>query len=110
MWVGDDDTRPILLKDEGAGVMISAFQCCEFDFGLELNQDQLKKINEKRKGESYVDKDAAKLKRGQKKDDLTSSPFYVKFEYGAQNKGYWTYNHFVLQCREVFNCLKVLFP
>ena len=53
----------------------------------------------------------AKLKRGKKeKDPLTSNPFVVEFEYGAQNKGYWTYEHFVLQCEDVVDCLTVLHP
>ena len=64
-----------------------------------------------RKGECYLDEDAAKLKKGQKeKDELTSSPFYVEFEYVAQHKGYWTYDHFVLQCKDVVDCVKVLYP
>ena len=42
-WVGDNESRPILPKDEGAGIMISAFQCRKFGFGLVLTKDQLKK-------------------------------------------------------------------
>ena len=43
LWVADDKTRPIIPKDEGAGLMISAFQSQEFGFGHPLTPDQLKK-------------------------------------------------------------------
>ena len=44
-WVGDDKSRPLIPKDEGQGIMISAFQSREFGFGHFLTADQLKKIN-----------------------------------------------------------------
>ena len=51
------------------------------------------------------------MKKGKvQKDKLTSSPFCIEFEYGAQHKGYWTYDHFVLQCEDVADCLAVLHP
>lgn len=69
--------------------MISAFQSREFGFGFAITPEQLKKVNEKRVGERYVDKEAAKLKRGKiQKEPLISSPFYIKFEYSAQKEGY----------------------
>ena len=110
-WVGDNDSRPIIPKDEGAGIMISAFQCREFGFGMRLSDEQLRRVNGKRHGEKYLDEDAAKLKRNDVfKKELTSSPFYVEFEYGASNSGYWTYDNFVLQCEDVHDCLSVLYP
>ena len=45
-WVGDDKSRLIIPKDEGAGIMVSAFQCREFGFGHPLSVDDLKKISE----------------------------------------------------------------
>ena len=52
------------------------------------------------------------LKRDGKKEkeDLTKSPFVIEFNYGAQNKGYWLYEHFVLQCEDVADCLSILHP
>ena len=44
-WVGNDGGRPIILKDEGAGIMISAFQSREFGFGYPMSSDQLEKVN-----------------------------------------------------------------
>ena len=41
-WVGDNKARPIIPKDEGSGLMISAFQSREFGFGLWITDEQLK--------------------------------------------------------------------
>ena len=91
--------------------MVSAFQSRKFGFVLPLNKNELMKVNEKRNGEKYVDGEAAILKQGTaNKQPLTSSPFYVEFEYGANREGYWTYEHFVLQCKDVSDCLSVLYP
>ena len=110
-WVSDEGVREILPKDKGMGVMISAFQSREFGFGMELSSEQLQQVNKKRNGEDYIDKSAAVLKRGtSQKQPLTSSPFYIEFEYGAQKEGYWTYDHFVLQCEDVADCLDVIYP
>ena len=58
------------------GVMISAFQHQTFGFGRPMNGEELQKVNEKRAGGQYLDKDAAILKHGTKnKQPLTSSPF-----------------------------------
>ena len=109
--MSDKGVREILPKDEGLGVMISAFQTREFGFGMELTTKHLQKINEKRKQEQYIDEVAAVLKRGTaEKQPLTTSLFYTEFEYGANKDGYWTYEHFVLQCEDVADCLQVLYP
>ena len=110
-WVSDEGVREILPKDEGLGVMISAFQSWEFGFGMTLTPEQLQRVNAKRLGEKYLDEEAAMLKRGTvQKQPLTSSLFYIEFEYGYQKEGYWTYEHFVLQCEDVADCLEVLYP
>ena len=109
-WTSDTGKRTILPKDEGAGVMISAFQCREYGFGFELSAEEIEKVNRKQRGELYVDEEAAMLKNGKKnKPDLESSPFVVESEYGAQAKGYWCYEHFVLQCEDVADCLAMLY-
>jgi hypothetical protein len=45
-----------------------------------------------------------------KKTALTSSPFVLEFEYGANAEGYWVYEHMVLQLEDCVDCLKVLCP
>ncbi len=47
--------------------MISAFQSREFGFGMKINEEQLADINRYREGKEYIDKDAAKSKRGSTK-------------------------------------------
>jgi hypothetical protein len=44
------------------------------------------------------------------KKDLKHSPFVVEFEYGANNEGYWSYEHMVLQLEDCVDCLQVLAP
>jgi hypothetical protein len=89
--------------------MISAFQSREFGFGLEISDEQLKRINERRRGHHYLDEKAAKAKRGTSdKKDLLSSPFVVEFGYGAYYEGYWCCEHMALQLEDCMDCLKVL--
>jgi hypothetical protein len=89
--------------------MISAFQSHEFGFGLLITPKQLVEINESRRGKYYVDEAAAIAKRGSKvKKPLTCSPLAVKFEYGANNEGYWSYDHMELQLEDCVDCIKVI--
>ena len=69
-------------------MMISALQSREFGLGMALSDNKLKRINEKRKGENYMDEDAAKKRNGSpfKKALSTSNPFYIEFEYGANKE------------------------
>ena len=78
--------------------MISAFQSRAFGFGMPAMEEQLRKVNEVRKGQHYQDKKAAmKYLGSSKKGALRVSPFIIEFEYGAGNedtgimKG-WCYN------------------
>ena len=50
-WIGPDGERNIAPKDDGLGVMISAFQSREFGFGVVVSDEQLKEVNEKKKTE-----------------------------------------------------------
>jgi hypothetical protein len=45
-----------------------------------------------------------------KKKTLAKIPFVFEFEYGASDKGYWAYEHMVLQLEDCVDCLTVLFP
>ena len=44
-WVGLHGKTNIVPKDDGLGMMISAFQSREFDFGLDITEEELKKVN-----------------------------------------------------------------
>jgi hypothetical protein len=45
-WVAPDVERVLVLKEDGQGLMISAFQSREFGFGLEISDEDLKRVNE----------------------------------------------------------------
>ena len=110
-WVGAAGERAFLPKSESAGVMVSAMQCSEFGFGMELTDEELTKTNSKRKSDGdYFDTIAAFDVLGiTKKKDLTESPFVRLLEYGANKEGYWTGNHMIIQLEDCIDCLDVLY-
>jgi hypothetical protein len=110
-WVGPKGEQAIIPKDDGYGIMISAFQSCEFGFGMELTEAQLQIVNAAREGKKYKDEEAATGKFGSAvKRPLTSSPFVLEFEYGASAEGYWTYEAMVLQLEDCADVIKTLYP
>jgi len=44
-WVGPNGETVAVPKDEGQGLMISAFQSHEFGFGMAVDNEQLKEVN-----------------------------------------------------------------
>ena len=110
-WKSSDGSMALIPKDEGAGVMISAFVSREFGYGFELNNEDLVKVNTYRRGKQYSDRDAARKKMGNaNKKPLTTSPFVIKFEYGVQGEGYWNYDAMSVQFEDCIDCMKVLHP
>jgi hypothetical protein len=110
-WNGPNGETALIPKDDGFGVMISAFVSRDFGFGFELITKQFQEVNAKRVGEKYKDEMAAKKKSGMElKQPLTTSPFYLKFEYGASFEGYWTYEAMVLQLEDCANVVKTRYP
>jgi hypothetical protein len=107
LLVGPNGGAVAVPKDDGQGLMISAFQSREFGFGMALNEDQLKEVNKYREGKLYTDQDTAMATRQHK--PLTTSPFIQEFEYGKNNDGYWTYKRMVCQLDECVDILKSLF-
>jgi hypothetical protein len=113
MWTGPKGERPLLPKDEGAGVMILSFISREHGLIQELNDDTIHRINEIRQGARYADEEAAMEVYGSSLKPLLStgkSPFLTFFDYGENKDGYWDYNHMVLQFEDVVDCLKILHP
>jgi hypothetical protein len=111
-WTAPDGQKSMIPKDEGLGVMISAFVSREFGFGFAISLEDLEKVNKKREGKKYSDEDAAKKIRGNSsnKAPLTQSPFVVEFEYGANNQGYWDYDHMIIQFEDCIDVVKTLHP
>ncbi len=58
------------------------------------------------------DEEAAKKIRGNSsnKAGLTESPFVVEFEYGANNQGYWDYDHMIVQFEDCIDVVQTLHP
>jgi hypothetical protein len=97
-------------KDDGLGVMTSAFVSCKFGFGCYLSPEDLEKVNEAREGKHYSDEDATRKIKGNSsmKDPLTQSPFVVEFECGANNQGRWDYDHMIIQFEDCIDIVKTL--
>ncbi len=51
-WIGPNGETEPVPKDDGQGIMISAFQSREFGFGLDLTPDLLQEVNFTRQGKS----------------------------------------------------------
>ena len=113
MWTGPNGERPLLPKDEGAGVMISSFICREHGILRAIDEHILIFVNTNRLGKSYADNEAAIEVNGTAaKKPLTKSesPFLLYFDYGENRDGYWNYNHMVLQFEDTIDVLKVMYP
>jgi hypothetical protein len=74
--------------------------------------EDLEKVNKKREGKKYSDEDAAKKIQGNDSNNapLTESLFVVEFEYGANNSGYWDYDHMIIQFEDCIDVVKTLHP
>ncbi len=46
-WVGPSGERLLLPKNDGIGVMVSAFQSREFGWGMDITDEEMVRINEK---------------------------------------------------------------
>lgn len=110
-WTAPDGKRPLVPKDDGLGRMISGYNSREFGFGMELTQEQLERVNAKRQGQEYQDKEAAeKLFGKSEKGALKESPFVSELNYGAAGDGYWQYENTVIQLEDCVDVLKTLYP
>jgi hypothetical protein len=111
-WTAPDGQKAMIPKDEGLEVMISAFVSRGFGFGFYISPDNLEKVNKEGEGKNYIDKDAANKIRGNSsmKAPLTESPFIVEFEYGANNQGYWDYDHMIIQFEVCIDVIQTLHP
>jgi hypothetical protein len=77
-WVGPQGQRPLLPKTDGLSLMLSAFQSRETGFGVHISRAQLDEINDTRRGQNYVDVDAAIAVHGQA---------VKKFRTGSEQRG-----------------------
>ena len=110
-----DGEHQLRKKGSGKTQMVSMFVSREFGVGLgymtkEEEANAIKKCNEKRHGQEYVDKTAAKTVLGtDKKPKLLVSPMVRYFEFGGTT-GYWTGDHLICQFEDVVDFIKVSLP
>ena len=108
-WNGPNGEVPLMPKDEGQGLMISAFVSRKYGFSWDLTQSQLQLVNQYRQDKQYIDEVSAITKRGTaKKDNLTTSPFRRDLQYGANNEGYWSYEDMIIQVEDCIDCLRAI--
>ena len=96
-WALPGGQTAIIPKDNGHGMMISAFVSHEFGYSINLTSAQLDQVNDFCKHKDYVDEDAAiEINNTKRKPKLTKSPFIRQFQYGMNNDGYLNYSTMVL--------------
>jgi hypothetical protein len=107
-----DGQQTLRLKTEGKGRMVSAAGSREFGFGFcKITEEQMKTMNEERRGKRCADEDAATHLLGSPlKKNLEESPLIRMLECGAGKDGCWSHNHMVLQIEDCFDCFKMLDP
>lgn len=95
-----NEVVPLRSKNEGRGIMISAFQSDSLGFGSnELKQVDLDDFN------VYL-----KNKYGAEFEALNALPTLSFFEYGKNHAGYWTGTHVANQTLRVIDLLEWLYP
>ena len=110
-WTQKKKIRP-RPKDEGYGLMMSAFLSRVFGFGMEMTKDDMEKVNDMRQGKHFTDEDAENaINRGSVDyPKLKNPPFVTTLEYGKSAEGYWTYDRIILNLEDCIDCLKLLNP
>ena len=103
-------------KDEGSGIMISAFQSREFGFGFaDYDKDLQDKVNANRLDQlnsRYIDGNAAiAVHNTPIKQPLKENPFVRFFQYGNADRkqGYWNYSHMIVQFEDCVDVLTTKF-
>ena len=117
-WYTKDGATKMLPKDDGHGMMISAFVSRSWGILMDENpllDAQLFQINElhlRPTHNTYISTEVAMRLNGHTaKTPITNAkPFTRFFDYGADKEGYWCYDHMALQLEDIVDCLVVMFP
>ena len=119
---GDHKGRGVLLpKDDGHGLMLSAFVSRAWGFYSDnsgevvlLTPEKLEAINQSRRAQTYLAEDSASQVLGGSSKRIRqitdASAFCTYFDYGSNNDGWWNYDHMALQFEDLVDCLMVLYP
>ena len=114
-WVGPGGEMKLLPKTDGyTTIMVSAFVSREFGFGLELTDDELQKVNKRRRSREWgtylSKKEDIAVNGSDKKRLLKDSLTLVRFfDVGINEEGYWNYNQLAHQVEDIYDVLSVKF-
>ena len=72
--------KPLIPKDDGQGVMISSFCCCELGYGFQPPKEEIDAVNKTHETQQYIDVDAAPKKYGKSSKKIETSPFVCELE------------------------------
>ena len=114
-WFGPNGEAELIPKTDGYSQMVSAFVSRSFGVGLQLNEEELARVNERRRSERwghYTEKKAAmEIYGSTKKKMITDKLTLVQFfDLGINEEGYWNYFHMALQIEDAFDVLSINFP
>ena len=109
-WVGPSGEIKLLPKSDGYSRMVSAFVSRSFGMGLDLTENEMMRVNERRIsdewGEYISDKESIEVYGFNKKKKIKDTFTLVQFfDIGINEEGYWNYNHMALQVEDIFDVL-----
>ena len=103
-WALPNVTILPMPKEGSQGIMLSSFVSREFGYRFEMTSSQLSHVNQYQKGQHYLDVSATmEINKSTEKSKLTSTPFILYFNYGANSNGYWNYS--TIDVVDVLVCL-----
>jgi hypothetical protein len=103
-WYGPVGKSLLVPKDDGHGVMISAFQVRKLGFGMASTKEQLDEVNFLRRGKKYINEEAAKRYKGRaQKLTFCAVNLFLNLIMGHQTKVIGTMTR-------LCGCLKCLYP
>lgn len=88
--------KRLLPKSEGVGEMVSAVQDEWTGFGLNLTPEQLAKVNIQRLIDGL--------------SPFVESPGIRYLEYGKNKEGYWDFEEFNEQVKDIIYCFNIIYP
>ena len=121
-WSGPDGQSALQPKNEGTGYHMSGIVGRMTGWLPTFTDEEIEKINEKRKGQEYVSADSAiivngdatkpqlKLKSKPSETGNAGSPFLRTMRIGVAYDGYWTSHHMSLQLEDLADCVAVKWP
>ena len=114
-WEGKDGEKKLLPKSDGYSLMMSAFCSRCFGLGLNVTEQQLEEINDRRSNgatANYISVDAAMEIYGTtKKKPITDAHTLIQYiMVGINADGYWNNNYMVLQIEDAIDVTSVVYP